>query len=310
MRDTVRDEPAVESLNARFGIAGKVAFDIGGGGMARIVITTAQAEAHIYRYGAHLTHYKPAGQPPLLFLSEKSHYTHGRPIRGGVPVVFPWFGPRAGDSQAPAHGLARIRDWDVESVTPSADGQSIAVTLTLASSDETFAIWPHDFAMRYTVTVGSRLELTLEVSNAGGEETTFEEALHTYFAVADVTQVSVHGLSNKTYLDKNRGMEQLCDMGPSVEITEPTDRVYLATPGQCTIDDPAGNRRIVIERTGSEATIVWNPTGNPPAQMADLGGDEWRRFICVETANVKEHAVTLLPGKSHVMRAAIRSEPL
>ena len=309
MRPTVRDEHTVETLNKRFAIPGLVKFDTGGGGMARVVLTPPQAEAHVYRYGAHVTHYQPAGEPDVLLLSEKSHFTHGRAIRGGIPIVFPWFGPRANDPQAPLHGLVRNRDWDVESVNRSDDGQSVAVTLTLRSSDETFAIWPHDFVLRYTVSVGPRLELALEVSNAGGDEMTFEEGLHTYVAVGDVTQAAVHGLQNKTYLDKTRKMEQLCDSGPAVRITEPTDRVYHGTSGPCTIDDPANNRRIVVERSGSHSTVVWNPTDNPPAPIADLGADEWRKFICVETANVMEHAVTLAPGQKHVMRAVIRSEP-
>jgi glucose-6-phosphate 1-epimerase len=309
MRPTVRDEHAIETLNNRFGVPGLVKFDSGGGGMARTVVTTPHGEAHVYRYGAHVTHYMPAGQPPVLLLSEKSHFTHGRPIRGGVPIVFPWFGPRANDPQAPLHGLVRVRDWDVESVDRTPDGESVAVTLMLRSSDETFAIWPHDFVLRYTVTVGRQLELALEVANAGGEEMTFEEGLHTYFAVADVTKASVHGLQNKTYLDKTRKMEQLCDSGSAVTITELTDRVYHGTSGTCTIDDPAGNRRIVVERSGSNSTVIWNPTANPPAPIADLGPDEWRKFICVETANVMEHAVTLAHGQRHVMRAVIRSEP-
>lgn len=309
MRDTVRDEHAIGTLNNRFGVPGVVKFDTGGGGMARIVITTPQGEAHVYRYGAHVTHFRPAGQAPVVFLSEKSHFTHGRPIRGGVPIVFPWFGPRANDPQAPLHGLVRNRDWDVESAKRSADGQSVAVTLTLKSSDETFAIWAHDFVLRYTVTVGRELELALEVTNSGGEEMTFEEGLHTYFAVADVTKASVHGLTGKTYLDKTRKMEQLCDSGPAVTIIEPTDRVYHGTSGACTIDDAAGQRRIVVERSGSHSTVIWNPTANPPAPIADLGADEWRKFICVETANVMEHAVTLAHGQKHVMRAVIRSEP-
>src|SRR5687768_4809761 len=309
MRDTARDEHAIETLNKRFAIPGLVRFDGGGGGMARIVITTPHGEAHVYRYGAHVTHYKPTGQAPVLLLSEKSHFTHGRPIRGGVPIVFPWFGPRANDPQAPLHGLVRVRDWDVESVDRTPDGESVAVTLMLRSSDETFAIWPQDFVLRYTVTVGRQLELALEVANAGGEEMTFEEGLHTYFAVADVTKASVHGLQNKTYLDKTRKMEQLCDSGAAVTITEPTDRVYHGTSGTCTIDDAAGNRRIAVSRGGSNSTVVWNPTGNPPAPLADLDSGEWQRFICVETANLMEHAVTLAPGQKHVMRAVIQSEP-
>ena len=309
MRDTVSDGHAVETLNKRFAIPGVVKFDTGGGGMARVVVTTPQGEAHVYRYGAHVTHYQPAGQAPVLFLSGKSHFTHGRPIRGGVPLVFPWFGPRAGDPQAPLHGLVRVRDWDVESAQRSPGGDGAAVTFSLRSSDETFAIWPHDFVLRYTVSVGAQLELALEVANEGGEEMTFEEGLHTYFAVADLSRVAVHGLQNRTYLDKTRKMEQLCDSGAAVTITEPTDRVYHGTTGTCTIDDGGGNRRIVVSREGSNSTVVWNPTGNPPSPLPDLGPDDWRRFICVETANLMEHAVTLAPGQRHVMKAIIRSEP-
>src|SRR5688572_4128353 len=135
MRDTARDEHAIETLNKRFAIPGVVRFDGGGGGMAQVVITTPHGEAHVYRYGAHVTRYKPADGAAVLLLSEKSHFTHGRAIRGGVPIVFPWFGPRANDPQAPLHGLVRVRDWDVESVERSPDGDGAAVTLSLRSSD-------------------------------------------------------------------------------------------------------------------------------------------------------------------------------
>ena len=44
--------------------------------------------------------------------------------------------------------------------------------------------------------------------------------------------------------------------------------------------------------------------------MADLGDAEWRRMVCVETANVMENSVTLQPGTMHVMEALLSLEDL
>src|SRR5690606_20141531 len=86
--------PAAE-LQSRFP---DVRFDQGNGGLTRIVVDTDEAEAHVYLHGAHVTHYQPRGgrqqQSPVLMLSNRSHFQTGKPIRGGVPVIFPWFGPR------------------------------------------------------------------------------------------------------------------------------------------------------------------------------------------------------------------------
>src|SRR5688500_3292192 len=108
----MRDPAEIDKLDAKFAIDGAARFERGGGDFAKLILTAPAGEAHVYLYGAHVTHYRPRDLSPVLFVSEKSYYTHGRPIRGGVPLVFPWFGPRATDPQAPLHGIARIRDWD------------------------------------------------------------------------------------------------------------------------------------------------------------------------------------------------------
>lgn len=310
----MRDPAQIDKLNARFAAESKGAarFEHGGGEFTRLVLTTPAGEAHVYPYGAHVTHYQPrggasGGKAPVLFLSEKSFFTHGRPIRGGVPIIFPWFGPRASDPQAPLHGFARIRDWDVESIT--ARGDRATAVFTLNSSDETHSIWPHDFQLRYTVTVGAELDLTLDVTNTSGEAIMFEQALHTYFAVGDVTQVRLSGLTGTAYLDKNRDNVKLIDSDDPLVLTEASDRVYLGTKAACIIDDPAGGRRVTVDKEGSEATVVWNPWSNPAKPMVDMRDDEWRTFVCVETANVKDYAVTLAPEATHTMRAIIRAEP-
>src|SRR3954468_4548199 len=104
----MRDSAEIDKLNARFAAAtnGAARFERGSGGFTRLVLSVPAGEAHAYLYGAHVTHFQPRGQAPVLFLSEESFFTHGRPIRGGVPLIFPWFGPRASDPQAPLHGFA------------------------------------------------------------------------------------------------------------------------------------------------------------------------------------------------------------
>ena len=118
----MRDPQTLDGLNARFGVPGLVEFESGTGGLPSIRVTAPAAEATIYLHGAHVTHHRPAGAQPSLFLSARSRFAPGAAIRGGVPLVFPWFGARAGHPTAPDHGFARICEWTVESVERAGDG--------------------------------------------------------------------------------------------------------------------------------------------------------------------------------------------
>src|SRR5689334_18278325 len=102
-------------LNERFADDG-LHFEDAAGGLVRAVIETPAAQGEVYLHGAHITRFAPAGHAPVLFLSEKSQFAPDKAIRGGVPICFPWFGPRASDETAPMHGFARVLEWSVESV--------------------------------------------------------------------------------------------------------------------------------------------------------------------------------------------------
>src|SRR5947209_774633 len=152
----------IDQLNQKFAIPGIATFEPGHGGLPRLTVTGSAADAHVYLLGAHVTHFQPHGQPPLLYMSAKSAFEEGKPIRGGVPVIFPWFGPRDGLPQA-MHGFVRQRAWDVQEVTHS--GGVVHATFSLESSNETRQMWDHEFALRFTVVVGSQLTMELEVRN-------------------------------------------------------------------------------------------------------------------------------------------------
>jgi glucose-6-phosphate 1-epimerase len=267
------------------------------------VVTTALASAEVYLHGAHVTRFQPASSAPVLFLSPGSAFAAGRAIRGGVPVIFPWFGPNPDDPRAPDHGFARTLEWSVDAV--EANGGALSMAFTLQPSDATRAAWAHDFALRYRVTVGAALELTLTVENRSPSAFVFQEALHTYLRVGDVEAASVHGLEGATYLDKADGLARKRQGPEPVRLRGLTDRVYVDAEGTCTIDDPGLARRLRIDKSGSRTTVVWNPGLEVARTMADLGPQAWRSMLCVETANAADNAVRLEPGQRHEMSARL-----
>jgi glucose-6-phosphate 1-epimerase len=273
----------------------------GGGGLPRVEIANRLAAAHIYLHGAHVTHFQPAGAQPVLWLSASSWFADGKPIRGGVPLCWPWFGPHSARKDAPGHGFARLRSWTLSETAQLSDGRTRAV-FTLADDAATRALWPHAFRLRYAVTVGRDLELDLRVDNAGDTAFRYEEALHTYLAVDDIRRTTVDGLAGTPYLDKVRDFARVVQDG-AVSFSGETDRVYLDTTAACTLAD--GRRRLVVGKEGSADTVVWNPWIAKAKAMADFGDDEWAGMACVETVNALDHAVVLAPGASHHLVARI-----
>src|SRR5262249_11506487 len=153
--------------------------------------------------------------------SRQSRWEHGRAIRGGVPVCFPWFGNKVDDPNAPAHGFVRTKAWTLESIVQS--GGTTAVNMLTESDDETRRSWPADFRLMLHATFGSTLSLALVVVNTGTTPIRFEEALHSYYRVGSIGDVRVRGLSATTYRDKtdsNLEKEQHGDMA----IVSETDR--------------------------------------------------------------------------------------
>jgi glucose-6-phosphate 1-epimerase len=283
--------------------------EAGQGGLPRIVVKSPQASAEIYLHGAHLTAWHPAtATEPVVWLSRESLFDANKPIRGGVPICFPWFGAHASDATAPAHGFARLREWTLTDAREDGDGR-VTLTLELQATSGPSA-WPHAFRAIYRVTIGTSLTLALEVHNPGAAPFTFEEALHTYFAVGDIRQVTVTGLERTTYLDKPAGFGRVEQGDDPIRFTGETDRIYLRTVPACTIHDPGKRRTITITQTEAHTTVVWNPWIAKAKAMPDFGDDEWPEMLCVETCNVNVGARTLAPGETHTMTAAIAVAPI
>jgi glucose-6-phosphate 1-epimerase len=266
-------------------------------------VTGPLAEAEIYLHGAQVTAWRPAGEKEVLFLSEHSKWEDGRAIRGGIPVCFPWFRAKADDANAPAHGFVRTKEWNLESVQVGRDG-AVTVVCATGSDEGTRRWWPHEFRLALQITVGKTLGMELTVTNTGKTAFRCEEALHTYFRVADVEQVEVRGLEGVTFLDNMDGNCQKVQPD-GLRLSGPLDNAYIDTESAVEFFDPGLGRMVRTAKENSSTTIVWNPWRQGAAKLADLGDEEWRQMLCVEASNILGGGISLDPGKEHTMRAEI-----
>ena len=268
-------------------------------------LQTSQAGGAIHAHGAHVLSWVPAGHHEVLFLARGAVFDSGAAIRGGIPVVFPWFGPGRTPGMSPSHGFARTALWHLVGVD---DGPDIArAEFRLTNADATSAWFPAAFEATLTVAFGRELEVALAVRNTGAEPFSYEDALHAYFRVSDIEQIGIDGLDGAEYFDKTApaGSPPGRQSGP-IAFAGEVDRVYDST-ASVRIADPGWDRAIAIAKEGSGSTIVWNPWAEVAGALPDLEPGEWRGFVCVEVGNARERAVELGPGVEHhtVMRVAV-----
>lgn len=231
----------------------------------------------------------PSGEE-CLYLSDRSFFEAGRAIRGGIPVCFPQFTDRGPLVQ---HGFARTLAWRHQA--DAEDEGNGRARFLLASTSQTRVLWPHEFALELTATIGGpRLEVQLRVANTGPEPFTFTAALHTYLRVWNLAEACVHGLQGLRYLTRGEAEMHIEDR-EAVTASEPVDRVYFAAPRALRLEDTG--RALRIEQRGFADTVVWNPGRARTAQMPDMPPQGFRRMLCVEAAAVDPPVVLAAGGE-------------
>ena len=289
---------SLDMLNQHFGLPGALHFVNGSGDLPVAEIQTPLASARVALQGAHLLAWQPAGAAPVIWLSQAAIFAPGQPVRGGVPVCWPWFGAREG---MPMHGFVRTRLWQVRETSLDAGGQ-VVIRLGLQDNADTRALWDFAFDLELVFTVGATLGMSLISRNTGDQPFTLTDALHTYFCVADIERIAVQGLNGCDYLDKVQAFARARQSGP-VEFTGETDRIYIATTADCVIEDRVAQRSIRVSKSGSSSTVVWNPWRDKV--FADMAAGEYQQMLCVETCNAGPDQITLAPGQSHTLSARI-----
>lgn len=244
----------------------------------------------------------PAGS--VLWTASKSEYQPGKPVRGGVPLVFPWFGDHPSDPKLPAHGFARNQTWQLVHANEGPE-----VVLETTDDATTRLMWPHAFRLRLSVGLSTHLRLMLMIENIGDMPFSCEEALHTYFAVGDVETATVHGLEGVPFTEQAVEPEAKWNAKKPLSFRAETDRVFQGVPDRIELRAPTLSRTVTLATRDARSAIVWNPWPAKTAKLSQMAADDWKGFCCIETANVREHAVHLAPGAVHRLSLTIDCKP-
>lgn len=268
-------------------------------------VDTPACRARICLFGGQLLSFVPAGGDELLWLSPRVQALPA-PIRGGVPLCWPWFGRQGAVQAGPAHGLARTAGWQLQAARREGDD----IVLVLAAPE--FPDWP--LRLRQELRLGRRLEQLLLTDNLGERAVTLTQALHSYFRVGDVGRVAVEGLDGCDYLDKFEGYAARHRQHGDWWLDDPRDpgrcdRIYLEVGGRYRLRDPVLGRCIALTTSGSRSLVVWNPGAVGAAAMADVGPG-WRDYLCLEAANAGPDTVVLAPGARHQLAQRVEWQPL
>ncbi|MBT3066400.1 D-hexose-6-phosphate mutarotase [Rhodoferax sp. U11-2br] len=290
----------LSTLNTTFALGNSLRFTEAVPGLPVAEISTPLATASVALHGAHVLSWQPAGQAPVIWVSKAAIFELGKPVRGGVPLCWPWFGPLA---DKPMHGFVRTMVWQVRGAELDASGQ-LVLRLGISDDASTRALWDFAFDLELVITVGSTLTIALTTRNTGATPLSINQALHTYFATSDINQTTVQGLAGGSYINKVQNFA-VCQQDGDVVFTGETDRIYTDTKADSVIVDGVTGRRIRIAKQGSASTVVWNPWSEKEKNIVDMAAGEHRQMVCVETCNAGPDSISIPAGGVHTLAATI-----
>jgi glucose-6-phosphate 1-epimerase len=311
--------------------------------MDKILLVTHSASGATIRilpYGATLLSYNTTGRSgddsgEVLFVSESAILDGSKPVRGGIPLVFPVFGPH---ESLPQHGFARRNEWQCTATHDNAESAGVVFALSLKDVRDGRGAgnaWAneagkdsYDCSLQYTVEFNAtQLTTELEILNTGTVAFPFQALLHTYYKVAGSAalqsdQCFVKGLEGYLLVDKVTKSSDEIINNDIVTISSEVDRVYhppaanqsSLTTSNVTVQIGVGNgKSLHMEASGtingSETPIscvVWNPHSVKAREMSDFGDEEYHDMICVEPGMLLKDQLPLAPGQRALLKQVIR----
>ncbi|XP_047341260.1 putative glucose-6-phosphate 1-epimerase [Impatiens glandulifera] len=282
-------------------------------GLDKVILREIRgSSAEVYFYGGHVTSWKNDHGEELLFLSSKAIFQPPKAIRGGIPICFPQFsnlGPLE------PHGFARNRIWTEDPDPPpfpTSSSNKAYIDLILKPSDEDVKTWPHryEFRLRVTLGPGGDLMLTSRIrnNNTDGKSFSFTFAYHNYFSVSDISEVRIEGLETVDYLDNQKDRQRYTEQGDAITFESEVDKIYVHAPTKIAILDHEKKRTFVLRKDGLPDAVVWNPWDKRAKAISDLGDEDYKHMLCVETAAI-EKPITLKPGEEWKGRQELSAVP-
>ena len=267
-----------------------------------VTLKNAHGTAKVSLVGANVFSYVPAGGEEVLFSMKNPDFASVEFQHVGIPVVWPWFNQN-GEAGSATHGFVRQMKWTV--LEKYEDAKMSRLVLGLESSDETRRLWPYDFRLRYTVTLGDQLQVSLVTENTGHVPFDITEGFHSYSRVSDVDRVVLRGLDGCRNDLINSGEPDPVFEG-DLRFHAGEGRVFTPGKGRYVLFDEGQNRAIAMAARGHRKLILWSI---PKSSCSGLfTGDDWKHFACLEPSTIsRDAAVRVLPGKQHELRMSVKA---
>jgi len=232
-----------------------------------------------------------------LFVSKRSVFDGKKPIRGGIPFVFPNHGHSFHGTLLPKHGFARVCQWKLDKGPDRLHTGDVEAIFSLDDTEYTRQMWNAQFKLSYRLILREKeLHLNIAVYNRDPQiPFTFNLLLHTYFKCPDVRRCQVTGLNGCTFVDKTReppNTYQECR--DVVVIGEWTDRIYVNTPNEHIITNVVSGRKMRVQKYNFPDTVIWNPWVDQAKEIPDYADDEYPNMISVQAGHVSA-PLTLMP---------------
>jgi glucose-6-phosphate 1-epimerase len=246
----------------------------------RVALRAGHSSVVVDPFGATVLSWtvQQAGSPDstnLLYMSPMERQVD-KPFRGGIPLVFPRFGP---SELFPGrqHGFARNALWDL------IDCQESECTLALSWTAKEWPGYPNSGRLVVKVHLEEdRLRLSIDVSNVA---LPFQLLLHTYLAVDPDHAWSIQGLQAKPYEERASGKTgREVQTAADLTISEEMDRIYNVAHYLQSVSLQRSPSMRVQVRSNLPQLVVWNP-GREKA-VGDLPPDGHRHFVCLENGHV------------------------
>ena len=263
-------------------------------GRAFLDISHPRVKARIALQGAHITSCVPTGQGDLLWMSPAEDGRPDRPLRGGIPICWPYFG---NERPGPSHGIARISDWSFKSAVDT--GDHIRLVLGLPGEIIKRQLPEEDWQVQVEFELSKSLSVALRTTNTGKNTQMLSQALHSYLPVRDIHEARLWGLEGAEFFDQLTGVEHNRQQGP-VTFAGELDRIYHGHSSPIQLDD-SSQHYLVVTREGSESVVVWNPWIGKSARLGQFPADGYKTMVCIEAANAGPDARVLAPGESHTL---------
>ena len=259
-----------------------------------LCIDNQYAKAKISLFGAQVISFIPKKDGrERMWLSPLTHIDGSETIRGGTPVCWPWFANQfpEGNSSLPAHGFVRNQNWVIVSCEDSQNNTHIVLECPVTKGNG----FPYSAKLTLEITISDTLVMTLITENTDDTKFSITGALHTYFAVENLPDCVIHGMSGE-YLDKTQDMNRF----PTPELyklNDETDRIHYTDSKSLALCNEDDSDKTTISNEGHDSTVIWNPWKEEAKNVSNIPDADYVKFVCIEAAVTQ--GLTITPGEQH-----------